>query len=153
MQGLCLVDWGRGIDLRLFPDHTVFNGDCRTSGFRCIEMQEKRAWKFQVSLFLNITRMLSFWIPSKFHAACLQVDAYGLCVAVHLMLHNNYMEIVKKESSEGGYVYQPRLPFKRYVPQYLTLRNCYFCFTPICNSLKVKVCTKIPIFLKVSFSY
>ncbi|XP_028761683.1 mitotic checkpoint serine/threonine-protein kinase BUB1 [Neltuma alba] len=88
-QGLCLVDWGRGIDLRLFTDHTVFNGDCRTSGFRCIEMQEKRTWKFQV-------------------------DAYGLCAVVHLMLHNAYMEIVKKESSDGGHVYLPRLPFKRY---------------------------------------
>ncbi|KAJ1387974.1 Serine/threonine-protein kinase, active site [Sesbania bispinosa] len=88
-QGLCLVDWGRGIDLHLFPDHTVFKGDCRTSGFRCIEMQEDKLWKFQV-------------------------DAYGICAVVHMMLHNSYMEIVKKESSDGGYEYLPRLPFKRY---------------------------------------
>ncbi|RHN61781.1 putative protein kinase BUB family [Medicago truncatula] len=88
-QGLCLVDWGRGIDLNLFPDHTVFKGDCRTSGFRCIEMQEDRPWKFQA-------------------------DAYGLCGVVHTMLHNTYMETVKKESSDGGSVYLPRLPFKRY---------------------------------------
>ncbi|KAJ1389779.1 Serine/threonine-protein kinase, active site [Sesbania bispinosa] len=63
-QGLCLIDWGRGIDLHLFPDHTV--------------------------------------------------DAYGICAVVHMMLHNSYMEIVKKESSDGGYEYLPRLPFKRY---------------------------------------
>ncbi|PNX82913.1 checkpoint serine/threonine-protein kinase bub1-like protein, partial [Trifolium pratense] len=88
-QGLCLVDWGRGIDLHLFPDHTIFKGDCRTSGFRCIEMQEDKPWKFQV-------------------------DAYGLCGVVHTMLHNCYMEIVKKESSDGGSVYLPKLPFKRY---------------------------------------
>lgn len=50
LQGLCLVDWGRGIDLHLFPDNTEFEGDCRTSGFRCIEMQEKKPWKFQASL-------------------------------------------------------------------------------------------------------
>jgi checkpoint serine/threonine-protein kinase len=48
MQGLCLVDWGRGIDLHLFPDDIEFEGDCRTSGFRCVEMQERKPWTFQV---------------------------------------------------------------------------------------------------------
>ncbi|KAL2640698.1 hypothetical protein AAZX31_06G272000 [Glycine max] len=88
-QGLCLVDWGRGIDLHLFPDHTLFKGDCKTSGFRCIEMLEDKPWKFQV-------------------------DAYGLCAVVHMMLHNCYMEVVKKEQSDGSYMYLPKLPFKRY---------------------------------------
>ncbi|KAI3765438.1 hypothetical protein L2E82_15471 [Cichorium intybus] len=88
-QGLCLVDWGRGIDLQLFPNNTKFNGDCRTSGFRCIQMQENRPWTYQV-------------------------DTYGLCVIVHMMLHNSYMEIEKKASPDGGYSYQPKLPFKRY---------------------------------------
>uniref|UniRef100_A0A5B7CE93 Putative mitotic checkpoint serine/threonine-protein kinase BUB1 n=1 Tax=Davidia involucrata TaxID=16924 RepID=A0A5B7CE93_DAVIN len=88
-QGLCLVDWGRGIDLSLFPEKIKFKGDCRTSGFRCIEMQENMPWTFQV-------------------------DSYGLCVIVHMMLHNSYMEIEKKASSDGGYVYQPKSSFKRY---------------------------------------
>ncbi|KAJ7981492.1 Mitotic checkpoint Serine/Threonine-kinase BUB1-like protein [Quillaja saponaria] len=88
-QGLCLVDWGRGIDLHLFPDDTVFKGDCRTSGFRCIEMQEDKPWKFQV-------------------------DTYALCVIVHMMLHNSYMENVKRPSSSGGYINLPRLSFRRY---------------------------------------
>ncbi|KAL3509328.1 hypothetical protein ACH5RR_028729 [Cinchona calisaya] len=89
-QGLCLVDWGRGIDLLLFPDKTKFMGDCRTSGFRCIEMQENKPWTFQV-------------------------DSYGLCVIVHMMLHNSYMEIEKRPSRDGGYIYQPKAPFKRYI--------------------------------------
>ncbi|WJZ99203.1 hypothetical protein VitviT2T_017668 [Vitis vinifera] len=88
-QGLCLVDWGRGIDLSLFPSNTEFKGDCRTSGFRCVEMQEHKPWKFQV-------------------------DTYGLCVIVHMMLHNSYMAIEKKPSFDGGYIYQPKSPFKRY---------------------------------------
>ncbi|XP_057507466.1 mitotic checkpoint serine/threonine-protein kinase BUB1 isoform X1 [Actinidia eriantha] len=88
-QGLCLVDWGRGIDASLFPDEIKFNGDCRTSGFRCVEMQEKKPWTFQV-------------------------DTYGLCVIVHMMLHNSYMEIEKRASSDDGYVYQPKSHFKRY---------------------------------------
>ncbi|KAF5786088.1 putative protein kinase BUB family [Helianthus annuus] len=87
-QGLCLVDWGRGIDLQLFPKDVKFNGDCRTSGFRCVQMQENKPWKYQV-------------------------DTYGLCVIVHLMLHNTYMEI-DKTPSLGGYSYQPKSPFKRY---------------------------------------
>ncbi|CAL8136276.1 unnamed protein product [Prunus armeniaca] len=85
-QGLCLVDWGRGIDMHLFPDNMEFKGDCRTSGFRCVEMQENRPWAFQV-------------------------DTYGLCV-VHLMLHNSYMEIEKKLSPEGGYINQSKSSFE-----------------------------------------
>ncbi|KAF5481316.1 hypothetical protein F2P56_001977 [Juglans regia] len=88
-QGLCLVDWGRGIDKRLFPENAEFKGDCRTSGFRCIEMQENKPWTFQV-------------------------DTYGLCVIVHMMLHNSYMEIEKKKSSGGGYIYLPKSSLKRY---------------------------------------
>uniref|UniRef100_M1D6A7 ATP binding / protein kinase/ protein serine/threonine kinase n=1 Tax=Solanum tuberosum TaxID=4113 RepID=M1D6A7_SOLTU len=88
-QGLSLVDWGRGIDLSLFPDQTEFIGDSRTSGFRSIQMQEKKPWKYQV-------------------------DAYGLCVIVHMMLHNSYMEIERRPSPHGGHSYQPKLPFKRY---------------------------------------
>lgn len=44
------MDWGRGIDLSLFPSTTQFTGDCRTSGFRCTEMKENKPWKFQASL-------------------------------------------------------------------------------------------------------
>ncbi|KAK9152813.1 hypothetical protein Sjap_000293 [Stephania japonica] len=88
-QGLCLIDWGRGIDLSLFPDNMVFKGDCRTSGFRCVEMQEHRPWKFQV-------------------------DTYGLCVIVHMMLHGSYMTLERKVSSDGSYLYQPKASFKRY---------------------------------------
>ncbi|KAM6548909.1 hypothetical protein CsatB_020585 [Cannabis sativa] len=88
-QGLCLVDWGRGIDLTLFPDDIEFSGDCRTSGFRCIQMQQNKPWKFQV-------------------------DTYGLCVIIHMMLHNSYMEIQEKPSPDGGHIYLPKSPFKRY---------------------------------------
>jgi len=51
-----------------------------------------------------------------FFITCKQVDAYGLCANVHVMLHGSYMEVVKKEQSDGGYVYLPKLPFKRYIP-------------------------------------
>ncbi|PKA46696.1 checkpoint serine/threonine-protein kinase [Apostasia shenzhenica] len=88
-QGLCLVDWGRGIDLRQFAAGIKFTGDCRTSGFRCVEMQEKQPWTYQI-------------------------DTYGLCVIVHMMLHGSYMNLEKKAKPEGGYFYQPKKPLKRY---------------------------------------
>ncbi|XP_078180588.1 protein kinase and Mad3-BUB1-I domain-containing protein [Carex rostrata] len=88
-QGLCLIDWGRGIDVNLFPDGTVFHGDCRTSGFRCVQMQEKHKWKFQV-------------------------DTYGLCVIVHMMLHGVYMNIEKKVNVDGSYHFQPKSSLRRY---------------------------------------
>ncbi|GJN13114.1 hypothetical protein PR202_ga31449 [Eleusine coracana subsp. coracana] len=89
-QGLCLVDWGRGIDLKLFPTGTEFRGDSGTSGFSCVEMQEKRHWAYQV-------------------------DTYGLCVIAHMMLHGTGMSIEKAPGSgRGGYEYKPKVPFKRY---------------------------------------
>lgn len=48
-----------------------------------------------------------------------QVDTYGLCAIVHMMLHNSYMEIEKKASPDGGLVYLPKLSFKRYVRIFL----------------------------------
>ncbi|KAH0454771.1 hypothetical protein IEQ34_016695 [Dendrobium chrysotoxum] len=88
-QGLCLVDWGRGIDLCLFPAGTNFIGDCQTSGFSCVQMQENQPWKYQV-------------------------DTYGLCVIVHMMLHGSYMTLEKTAKPDGSYHYQPKKPFKRY---------------------------------------
>ncbi|KAL7000420.1 non-specific serine,threonine protein kinase [Sarracenia purpurea var. burkii] len=121
-QGLCLVDWGRGIDLSLFPDGTMFKGDCRTSGFRCIEMQENKPWTYQASAHLTILYLV-FGSPNDyfmiFYTLTLlltdsQVDTYGLCVIAHMMLHNSYMEIEKKKSSDGGYFYRPKSTLKRY---------------------------------------
>ncbi|KAH9743935.1 mitotic checkpoint serine/threonine-protein kinase BUB1 [Citrus sinensis] len=43
-----------------------------------------------------------------------QVDTYGLCAIVHMMLHSSYMEVEKKASPDGGLVYLPKLSFKRY---------------------------------------
>ncbi|PUZ72190.1 hypothetical protein GQ55_2G373600 [Panicum hallii var. hallii] len=88
-QGLCLVDWGRGIDLNLFRTGTEFHGDCGTSGFSCVEMQENRNWTYQV-------------------------DTYGLCVIAHMMLHGAAMSVEKVPRAGGGYEYQPKLPFRRY---------------------------------------
>ncbi|XP_024521383.1 mitotic checkpoint serine/threonine-protein kinase BUB1 [Selaginella moellendorffii] len=88
-QGLCLIDWGRSIDMRLFPEGTEFFADSKTSAFRCIEMVEERPWTYQV-------------------------DGYGLCCIVHCMLHGSYMELEEERSPDGGRVHKPKASLKRY---------------------------------------
>lgn len=53
---------------------------------------------------------------------------YGLCVVVHMMLHNSYMEIEKKASPDGTFFYQPKSHFKRFVcpfPLKCLVRCCF----------------------------
>ncbi|KAL2610840.1 hypothetical protein R1flu_022532 [Riccia fluitans] len=88
-QGLCLIDWGRSIDLTLFPEGTMFHGDCKTDSFRCPEMLENLPWKFQV-------------------------DTFGLCGVVHCLLFGSYMQIEKVKNGEGRTLYRPRTTFKRW---------------------------------------
>ncbi|KAG0598863.1 hypothetical protein M758_12G106700 [Ceratodon purpureus] len=89
-QGVCLIDWGRSIDISLFADGTEFVGDSKTDGFRCTEMIEKKPWTFQV-------------------------DTYGLCGVAHCLLHGSYMEIQKSSSNGTSEVInRPKAPYKRY---------------------------------------
>lgn len=59
VQGLSLIDWGRSIDITLYPEGTLFMGDCKTDSFRCPEMIEHRPWSFQVHTY-SVTQ------PNKF---------------------------------------------------------------------------------------
>lgn len=43
-----LLDFGRSIDLQLYPEGTQFCSDVMADTFECIEMREGRAWTFQV---------------------------------------------------------------------------------------------------------
>ena len=45
---LKIIDFGRSIDMRLFPTGTTFSTDCHTDGFQCVEMKEGRPWTKQV---------------------------------------------------------------------------------------------------------
>ena len=47
---LKLIDFGRSIDMKLFPARTTFSANCYTEDFQCIEMKEGRAWTTQVPL-------------------------------------------------------------------------------------------------------
>lgn len=47
-KGLCLIDFGRGIDLRQFRPEVQFIADWKTDKDDCAEMREMRPWTWQV---------------------------------------------------------------------------------------------------------
>jgi len=48
-----LIDFGRSIDMTLFPPDTTFTHTVKTADFICHEMREKLPWTYQVIIYLN----------------------------------------------------------------------------------------------------
>lgn len=48
---LQLTDFGRSIDMSLFPDGTAFKRVVTTDSFTCVEMLTGRDWTYQTDLF------------------------------------------------------------------------------------------------------
>ena len=63
-----LIDFGRSIDMTLFPAGTTFNANCYTEDFQCIEMKESRPWTTQVpnESSLQLVRIKMFLIVLSF---------------------------------------------------------------------------------------
>ena len=66
-KGLCLIDFGRGIDMRAFRPEVQFVADWKTGKQDCVEMRELRPWTYQV-------------------------DYYGIAGVVHSLLFGKYIE-------------------------------------------------------------
>ncbi|KAK9131833.1 hypothetical protein Scep_011361 [Stephania cephalantha] len=112
-QGLCLIDWGRGIDLSLFPDNIVFRGDCRTSGFRCVEMQEHRPWRFQASRHIRYWNV-DLW-RNLFTRLLNTSPVFDLCIIVFSCLFKSQMCLIVSRVVIGYYVSNVmKLWFSRY---------------------------------------
>ena len=69
--GLCLIDFGRSIDVRSFPNGTQFIGASDTDSFQCVQMINNTPWTYQVTspyvcssihLCLNVLRTLGLHI-------------------------------------------------------------------------------------------
>ncbi|XP_076055680.1 uncharacterized protein LOC143033920 [Oratosquilla oratoria] len=71
-QSLKLIDFGRSIDMNLFPKGTTFTKKVTTESFTCCEMQDGRPWTYQT-------------------------DLYCVAATAHCMLRGNYMTVVKDE--------------------------------------------------------
>ncbi len=109
-KGLALIDFGRGIDMRVFRDGVQFVADWKTGPADCVEMREMRPWTWQV-------------------------DCFGLAGVVHSMLFGKYIDTVVvgnhgEGDDDGGGIggtgnghgvgvdakkrYKLKEPFKRY---------------------------------------
>lgn len=79
-RGLTLIDFGRGIDMRVFDPSVQFIADWKVGSHECVEMRECRPWTYQV-------------------------DLYGLAGTIYIMLFGKYMEVcpvTEGRNSSGG---------------------------------------------------
>ena len=67
---LQLIDFGRSIDLKLFPSDISFTKVVKTDGIKNIEMREGKPWREHI-------------------------DFYGVCATVYCLLFGTYMDVVK----------------------------------------------------------
>jgi len=94
-KGVTLIDFGRGIDMRLYKHGVQFHADWKTDQQDCAEMREMRPWTYQV-------------------------DYHGLAATIHSMLFGKYIETVAEQShiiGGGPRRYTITSPFKRYWQQ------------------------------------
>ncbi|OCL14669.1 hypothetical protein AOQ84DRAFT_384545 [Glonium stellatum] len=92
-KGIALIDFGRGIDMRVFKPEVQFIADWKTSEADCAEMRELRPWTYQV-------------------------DYHGLAGIVHSLLFGKYIETVAERGAALGAgatkTYRIRENLKRY---------------------------------------
>ncbi|KAE9228796.1 hypothetical protein PF002_g13428 [Phytophthora fragariae] len=86
---LYLIDYGRSIDLALYPEGTVFRGNCHAKGFQSVEMLTQRPWTYQI-------------------------DTFALCGMMHCMLFGEYMEVKLRRNAKCTAHWGIAKPFKRY---------------------------------------
>ena len=91
-KGIALIDFGHGIDLKLFPDKVQFIADWETDDQDCPEIREMRPWTYQV-------------------------DYWGLSAIIHSMLYGKYITTQPEPVGMGKKRYRLREPLKRYWQQ------------------------------------
>ncbi|KAF2743917.1 hypothetical protein M011DRAFT_450507 [Sporormia fimetaria CBS 119925] len=92
-KGVALIDFGRGIDMKVFKPDVQFIADWKTSEQDCAEMRELRPWTYQV-------------------------DYHGLAGIVHNLLFGKYIATVAERGGTLGAgatkTYKIRESLKRY---------------------------------------
>lgn len=92
-KGVALIDFGRGIDMKVFKPEVQFIADWKTSEADCAEMRELRPWTYQA-------------------------DYHGLAGIVHSLLFGKYIETVAERGAALGAgatkTYRIRESLKRY---------------------------------------
>jgi checkpoint serine/threonine-protein kinase len=95
-KGVSLIDFGRGIDMKLFRPDVQFIADWKTSAQDCAEMRELRPWTYQI-------------------------DYHGLAGIIHSMLFGKYIDTVADRATKLGAgatkIYKIKENLKRYWQQ------------------------------------
>ena len=76
-KGMCLIDFGRGIDMRAFREDVQFVADWKTGKQDCAEMREMRPWTYQV-------------------------DYWGVAGVIHSLLFGKYIEDVAVDDKDAN---------------------------------------------------
>ena len=76
-KGIALIDFGRGIDMKVFRPDVQFIADWKTGPADCAEMRELRPWTYQI-------------------------DYHGLAGIVHSMLFGKYIDTVADKGAGIG---------------------------------------------------
>ncbi|XP_063883652.1 uncharacterized protein LOC135112755 [Scylla paramamosain] len=116
---LKLIDFGRSIDMKAFPEGTTFTEVVTTEKFTCCEMRDGRPWTYQT-------------------------DYFGAAAIAHLFLFGTYMDLKKTKSGKWDIMGV----FKRYWKKNLwenifsTLLNVPSCSAlPNLSALRSKIIT------------
>lgn len=92
-KGITVIDFGRGIDMKVFTPTVQFIADWQTTEADCAEMREMRPWTYQI-------------------------DYHGLAGIIHSMLFGKYLETVAERGATLGAgatkTYKIRESLKRY---------------------------------------
>ena len=91
-KGIALIDFGRGIDMKLFPERVQFIAEWETDEQDCPEMREMRPWTYQV-------------------------DYWGLAGIIHSMLYGKYITTRTEPVGMGKKRYLLKESLKRYWQQ------------------------------------
>jgi checkpoint serine/threonine-protein kinase len=76
-KGLALIDFGRGIDMKVFRPDVQFIADWKTSAQDCAEMRELRPWTYQI-------------------------DYHGVAGIIHSMLFGKYIDTIADRAAKLG---------------------------------------------------
>ncbi len=96
-SSLQLIDFGRSIDLKLFPQGKSFAYSFAKGDMKTTEMLEGKLWNYQVSTsrgYYDTGFCANVAVP-------LQLDYFGIASTVHVLLTGQYMQLVK--NAEGQY--------------------------------------------------
>ncbi|KAI5286955.1 hypothetical protein KEM54_006351 [Ascosphaera aggregata] len=106
-NGIKLIDFGRGIDMKAFPDDVQFIAEWQAGAHECPEMRENRPWTHQI-------------------------DLYGIAGVMHVLLFHENMEVKSTPAGLGGRpTYQIKKKLKRYWNQDIWTEVFDLCLNPL----------------------